>query len=108
MAKAQRRSKKQSALKNKLKKIFLTVIIILSICLAIYAFTPCIIEQRKLNKQIAELENEIRRVRESNKKLAKEIHALKDDSLYIEKLARKELGLTRSGEVIYKLKPDKE
>ena len=102
------RNKKQSALKSKLKKIFLTVIIILSICLVIYAFTPCIIEQRKLNKQIENLESEIERVRESNKKLAKEISALKNDPLYIEKLARKELGLIRSGEVIYKLKPDKE
>jgi len=101
------RNKKQSAL-SKLKKISLIVIIILSVCLVIYAFTPCIIEQRKLNKQIANLENEIKKVRESNKKLTKEIFALKNDPLYIEKLARKELGLIRSGEVIYKLKPDKE
>ncbi|MFH1905430.1 MAG: septum formation initiator family protein [bacterium] len=101
------RNKKQNASKNKLKKVLLSIIIILSAVLAIYVFTPCIIEQRKLNKQIANLENEIERVRESNKKLAKEISALKNDSLYIEKLARKELGLIRSGEVIYKLKPDK-
>jgi cell division protein FtsB len=102
------RNKKQSALKNKLKKIFLTVTIILFVCLAIYAFTPCVIEQRKLNKQIANLKSEIEKVRESNKKLAKEISALKNDPLYIEKLARKELGLIRVGEVIYKLKPDKQ
>ena len=101
-------NKKQSALKSRLKKLFLTVIIVLFVCLAIYAFTPCIIEQKKLNKQIANLESEIERVRESNKKLAKEISALKNDPLYIEKLARKELGLIRSGEVIYKLKPDKQ
>jgi len=100
------RNKKQSAL-SKLKKISLIVIVILFAVLVIYAFTPCVIEQRKLNKQIANLENEIERVRESNKKLAKEISALKNDPLYIEKLARKELGLIRSGEVIYKLKPDK-
>ncbi len=102
------RNKKQNASKNNLKKILLVVIVILFVFLAIYAFTPCIIEQRKLNKQIANLENEIRKVRESNEKLTKEIHALKNDPLYIEKLARKELGLIRSGEVIYKLKPDKE
>ena len=101
-------NKKQNIFKSKLKKIFLVVMILLSVCLAIYAFTPCVIEQKKLNKQIANLENEIERVRESNKKLAKEISALKNDPLYIEKLARKELGLIRSGEVIYKLKPDKE
>ena len=101
------RNKKQSAL-SKLKKISLIVIVILFVVLVIYAFTPCIIEQRKLNKQITELKKEIRKVRESNKKLAKEISALKNDPLYIEKLARKELGLIRSGEVIYKLKPDKQ
>lgn len=101
-------NKKQNIFKNKLKKIFLVVMILLSVCLAIYAFTPCVIEQKKLNKQIANLESEIEKVRESNEKLTKEIYSLKNDPLYIEKLARKELGLIRSGEVIYKLKPDKE
>ena len=100
------RSKKQSTL-SKLKKISLIVVVVLFVFLAIYAFTPCIIEQRKLNKQIANLEKEIKKVRESNKKLTKEIHSLKNDPLHIEKLARKELGLIRSGEIIYKLKPDK-
>ena len=100
--------KRQNTSKNKLKKILLVGIIIPSVCLVVYAFTPCIIEQRKLNKQIANLENEVERIRESNEKLAKEIHALKNDPLHIEKLARKELGLIRSGEIIYKLKPDKE
>ena len=100
--------KKQNIFKNKLKKIFLVVVILLSVCLVIYAFTPCVIEQKKLNKQIASLESEIEKVRESNEKLTKEIYSLKNDPLYIEKLARKELGLIRSGEVIYKLKPDKE
>ena len=101
-------NKKQNIFKNKLKKIFLVVVILLSVCLAIYAFTPCVIEQKKLNKQIANLESEIEKVRESNEKLTNEIYSLKNDPLYIEKLARKELGLIRSGEVIYKLKPDKE
>ncbi|MCK5594655.1 septum formation initiator family protein [bacterium] len=101
-------NKKRNILKNKLKKILLVVIIVLSVCLVIYFFTPCVIEQKKLDRQIANLESEIEKVRESNEKLAKEIHALKNDPLYIEKLARKELGLIRSGEVIYKLKPNKE
>ena len=101
-------NKKQNIFKNKLKKIFLVVMILLSVCLAIYAFTPCVIEQKKLNKQIANLESEIEKVREFNEKLTSEIYSLKNDPLYIEKLARKELGLIRSGEVIYKLKPDKQ
>ena len=101
-------NKKRNIFKSKLKKIFLVVMILLSVCLAIYAFTPCVIEQKKLNKQIASLESEIEKVRESNEKLTSEIYSLKNDPLYIEKLARKELGLIRSGEVIYKLKPDKE
>ena len=100
------RNKKQSAL-SKLKKISLIIIVILFAVLAIYVFTPCIIEQRKLNKQITGLKNEIKKVRESNEKLTKEIISLKNDPLYIEKLARKELGLIKPGEVIYKLKPDK-
>ncbi|MBU0533747.1 MAG: septum formation initiator family protein [Candidatus Omnitrophica bacterium] len=51
-----------------------------------------------LNIQINELEKE-------NENLKIEIRKLKTDPLYIEKIARKELGMTRQGEIIYRITP---
>ena len=51
-----------------------------------------------LNIQINELEKE-------NGNLKIEIRKLKTDPLYIEKIARKELGMTRQGEIIYRITP---
>lgn len=45
--------------------------------------------------------------REENEKLKHNIHALKTDRRYIESIARKDLGLVRSNEVIYQFAPDK-
>ena len=51
-----------------------------------------------MNFRIEELEKE-------NANLTTEIDRLKNDSLYIEKIARKELGMIRQGEIIYRIIP---
>ena len=56
-------------------------------------------EREALNVRIKELEVE-------NGNLQDEINKLKGDSLYIEKMARKELGMMRQGEIMYKMSPD--
>jgi len=40
--------------------------------------------------------------------LKAEIEKLKTDPLYIEKIARKELGMTRQGEIIYRIIPEEQ
>lgn len=45
--------------------------------------------------------------RNDNEKLKREIVALSTDNRYIESIARKELGLVRSNEVIYQFPPEK-
>lgn len=45
--------------------------------------------------------------REENEKLKREIHALKSDRRYLESIARKDLGLVRSNEVIYQFTQQK-
>jgi len=51
-----------------------------------------------LNFRIKELEKE-------NETLKIEIEKLKKDPLYIEEIARKELKMTRPGEIIYRVVP---
>ncbi|MDD5454247.1 MAG: septum formation initiator family protein [Candidatus Ratteibacteria bacterium] len=56
-------------------------------------------DREALNIRIQQLEKE-------NESLKAEIEKLKTDPLYIEKIARKELGMTRQGEVIYRIIPE--
>jgi cell division protein FtsB len=55
-------------------------------------------DREALDIRIKELEKE-------NKNLKTEVEKLKTDPLYIEKIARKELGMTRQGEIIYRITP---
>ena len=53
----------------------------------------------KLKEQISQLQHE-------NELLKKEIYLLENDSSYIERIARKELGLISPGEVEYRFKKE--
>lgn len=50
----------------------------------------------------------IKELGEENESLKAEIGKLKTDPLYIEKVARKELGMTRQGEIIYRIIPEEQ
>ena len=58
-------------------------------------------ERKALNIRIKELGKE-------NETLKAEIQKLKTDPLYIEKVARKELKMTRPGEIIYRIIPEEQ
>ncbi len=58
-------------------------------------------DREALNIRIKELGKE-------NESLKAEIEKLKTDPLYIEKIARKELGMTRQGEIIYRIIPEEQ
>ena len=50
----------------------------------------------------------IEELKKANQKLREEINRLQNDKEYIEETARKELGMVRDGEVIYKFAKDKD
>ena len=54
-------------------------------------------ELRKLKSQLSHLKKE-------NARLKREVYFLENDSSYIERIARKELGLIAPGEVEYRFK----
>ena len=59
-------------------------------------------------REIAQLEQTIEALRLRQEELQREIYLLQNDSEYIEKIAREEYGLTKEGEIIYKIVPSPE
>jgi cell division protein FtsB len=58
-------------------------------------------ERRTYVAKIQELEQE-------NEELLEEIHRLRSDRSYIEALGRRELGLVKKGEILYRFKKEEE
>jgi len=58
-----------------------------------------------LHRTRRELQQEIADLKEKNGKLADQVHALRSDPVYIEALAREQLGMVRPGEQVYRLVP---
>jgi len=58
-----------------------------------------------LHRTRTELQQEISGLREKNAALADQVGALRSDPVYIEALAREQLGMVRPGERVYRLVP---
>jgi len=54
--------------------------------------------------EIYKLKGELEQLKKENELLKKEVYLLQNDPLYIERIARKELGLIAPGEIEYRFK----
>lgn len=90
-----------------MKVILILVVFALIIPLLYRIYLPGYRRITIYTEELKALEERIRALEEDNSRLREEIEALKNDPLYIEKIARKELGLVRPGEIIYKFGPAK-
>jgi len=54
-----------------------------------------------LKKELKEIENHNQNLRDENDRLKNYIYLLKEDKSFIEKIAREELGLVKTDELIY-------
>lgn len=87
------------------KKILLTVgtVIVASYLLLSFILSDLgIIKYLTMKREYDRLQNDVSRLDTENKKLMEEVEALKTDPDSIEALARKNLGLAKEGEIIYK------
>ncbi len=57
------------------------------------------------NRHQQSLQQELRRQEEANAALRREIESLRSDRRYLEEIARRELGMVREGELVYKFPP---
>ena len=62
----------------------------------------------QLNREIQEVRKRLEELKAENEKLKREIEALKTDRRYLESIARKDFGLVRRNETIYKFQEKSE
>jgi cell division protein FtsB len=90
--------------KHKARWLLAAVVVALLLCGAVFGdhgvfhLTRLRVEQRDLEDVAFELQ-------QRNDRLRSRIDRLRDDDLYLEKLARERLGMTRPNEVIYRVLP---
>ncbi len=90
---------------GKKKIIILSVLALIALGII---FIPGYVRIRKLAGLLKAQEKQIEEVKQNNKRLEEELAKLKNDPLYLEKVAREKLGVVRKGEVIYKVLPVQE
>jgi len=83
-------------------KIIIAVVILF---LLLAVFIPGYSKLQKLKSAKQGLTKKIEKLKIENIQLTREVKKLKEDPLYLEKVARKEMGISKKGEVIYKLLP---
>ena len=59
----------------------------------------------RLRKEVARIKEKNLQLEEENQKLKEEVKRLQSDKRYIEEIARKELGMVKEGEIIYRFDP---
>ena len=67
--------------------------------------THGLIAMRRSQREAKQVQKEISRLDDENRKLEDQVNGLKSDPAAIERIAREEMGLARPGEYIFKLPP---
>jgi cell division protein FtsB len=75
------------------------VFVLTALCII---FLPGYSELHKLREDNDQLKRRISLLEEHNEKLKEDMQKMKQDPDYIEKKARKKLGIVKKGEIIYK------
>lgn len=88
--------------KTERRRIILITILTFSLATAWIIFSPQgALRYYDLKKQITTVKNENRELKGKNLKLEQEIEKLKNDSAYLEEIARKEFGLVKKNEIVF-------
>jgi len=84
------------------KGIFFFLFLIATLFFINRVYLPGFERIRSAKKELLSLRKENERLKKENESIRREIEALKNDLFMIEEIARKELGLAKPGEVVYK------
>ena len=60
-----------------------------------------VVKYSRMKLQYGAMANDIASLKLANAKLVHEVHSLKSDPAYLERIARDKLGLARPGEIVY-------
>jgi cell division protein FtsB len=64
-------------------------------------------ELQQARQRVAELQQDIERLRAENQKLAEQISNLRNSTFSVEKIAREDLGMAKDGEITYVVEEEK-
>ncbi len=64
---------------------------------------PRLIQVESLKARHGKLEGEVVRLRHENNQLERELRLLRDDPVYLEKVAREKFNKAKEGEIVYKV-----
>ena len=64
-------------------------------------------ELQQARQRVAELQEDIERLRAENQRLAEQISNLRNSTFSVEKIARWDLGMAKEGEIVYVVKEEK-
>jgi len=87
-----------------MKRFLRATLLIVLVALVIYLYIDGIERFYKLHLENEKTKAKIEEIAYENRSLEMEIDALKNDKLYIERVAREELGMIKEGEKIYRFK----
>jgi len=91
--------------RQKGKKVFLTVFLAFILVISGVAVLgdAGLLDVLRLKKERNEIARRTAELQQDNRRLSREIELLKTDKRYIAKVARRELGMIGSNEIIYKI-----
>ena len=85
-----------------MKNSFLFLFILVAIIALIW---PAVGKMNDIRNKNVDYQRQIDSLTAKNVELTEELRKLKEDPVYLEKVAREKMGLVKEGEMIYKLEP---
>ena len=83
------------------RRLGIVAMIVLAVVLAVFGVKESV-RAWQMRRDMRAVERELTTLRGQQADLAKTVERLRDDPLYIEKLAREEMGMVREGETVLK------
>ena len=89
-----------------MRKVFKGFWFVAVVLLLLFLYFPTLSKYLKLKRQEEGLNQEVAELKTKIEELKKEENLIKHDPDHLEQVMRKELGLVKPGEVVYKLVPE--
>ncbi len=86
------------------KQIIRTIIFIVIVSVTLYCFAKEISQFYALSDQNKRVILEAKKLEKANQQLKKKIELMNKDSEYVERVVRKELGMIKKGEKVYRFR----
>ena len=84
------------------KPVTLVIFAVLAVLFVVFV-TPKIIKIQNLQKRSDGLKDDIARLKAHDASLEAELRLLRDDPVYVEKIAREKFNKAKEGEIVYKV-----